>query len=636
MYRYVAFAWNRVNSEHAKQIERLASMLKAPRSGLSIAYDTPGLLVAHFVAQPAAHQSYPLANHSGVIIGCLFRRHDDDHTVRQVIEFDDTETNRVLRSRGQHIVDNYWGAYLLLTRDERTGSASVLRDPTATLPCFHTQFGGISALFSHVEDCLALVPKRFSINKKHLAAYLLADQNLTRECTLNEIEDIPGGERVTLLDGTVHERESLWNPATFCNDLQFDDERLAEVKLRSVVQTVVSAWASCYPKIVHRLSGGLDSSIIACCLSQAPSKPSVTALNFFVEGTSEDTPIIIPTLSKENLEKVRRIAGHADERKFARLVAQRCGYPLVERERLVPNINFEQLWMSPMATRPSKYVYMLDMDEVEIDLLKQNRARALLSGLAGDTVFYCTLRALGAIDYAYCHSIGGAKFLRQVSAATSLTGESFWRVLRKAIVHGSLKRPLPPVYQPLKQPHLLHDEITQSVTGDDLSHPWLQNSGLESPGKRDHVKSLAHSGLFYPHVFHSERYADAINPLTSQPIVELCLRIPSYVLLAGGISRGLARRAFSDLLPPEVTKRTVKGLPNTFWEKAIRTNMRFVREALVDGALVAEGFLDRDKTAAYLTANQVFLTVRPTRIMTYLSAEAWLRQWTRIRYSAVA
>jgi len=61
-----------------------------------------------------------------------------------------------------------------------------------------------------------------------------------------------------------------------------------------------------------------------------------------------------------------------------------------------------------------------------------------------------------------------------------------------------------------------------------------------------------------------------------------------------------------------------------------------VRESLMDGQLVKQGMLDRNKAADYLTDNQRFLTVDPGQIMSYLSAEAWLRQWTLMRHSAPA
>jgi asparagine synthase (glutamine-hydrolysing) len=104
----------------------------------------------------------------------------------------------------------------------------------------------------------------------------------------------------------------------------------------------------------------------------------------------------------------------------------------------------------------------------------------------------------------------------------------------------------------------------------------------------------------------------------------------------GGISRGLARRAFADVLPREIRTRQVKGGGNPFFQYLVRANMRFLRECLCDGLLVGEGILDREKIAEYLVDEQTFRTIEAPEILLYFTAEVWLQQWTRVRSKAVA
>jgi hypothetical protein len=61
--------------------------------------------------------------------------------------------------------------------------------------------------------------------------------------------------------------------------------------------------------------------------------------------------------------------------------------------------------------------------------------------------------------------------------------------------------------------------------------------------------------------------------------------------------------------------------------------MKHVRSNLIDGLLVREGLLDKNKLAGYLTEDQPFLTVQPFQIIAYLSAEGWLRQWNSLIHS---
>jgi asparagine synthase (glutamine-hydrolysing) len=175
------------------------------------------------------------------------------------------------------------------------------------------------------------------------------------------------------------------------------------------------------------------------------------------------------------------------------------------------------------------------------------------------------------------------------------------------------------------------------VTREYLEHPWMALAPKLPAGKRYHLSAIAsHGALFYPFTFNRERVATSVSVLTSQPVLELALRLPTYTLLLGGVSRGLARRAFADLLPTQVKNRTIKGTSVTFLHHLMRQNMGLVRETLIDGVLVRDNFLDRAKTAAYLTEGQTFQTVDLMQVMAYLSAEVWLRQSASIQQRAAA
>src|SRR6266478_2231937 len=627
--------WTPNGSESVGVMTSAESVLNSSPSKWEIAFKAPGLLVAHIeTSGNASRRTYPLTNQAGVILGVLFHR-SDGHAARWVTQLGENETRQILKTNGEHLVSAYWGSYVAVVYEPLRNRRSIFRDPSGNFPCYYTRFRGVNVFFSHVEDCIEVVPVSITINWKHITAYLIANETLTRECGFREVEDVPGGECITLCNGTVS-RAVLWHPSRFCREPRFDSEESAAQLLRLTVQSAVDAWSSRYKNIVLRLSGGLDSSIVAGSLAQAPSRPRVTCLNFFPESTAADVPVISPTLSNEDRKKERRLVGHADEREYAKLVAQRWGFPLIERERRVRDVNMARIWDAPVALRPSQYNCNFDMDDAEIQIARERGADAFFSGLAGDAVFYCTLRAVGAIDYAYFHPFN-LRLLGELFNTATLSGESVWRVLTKVLTHGYMRRPMPWRNDSVKRPHLLSSDAVGSIQREDFEHPWLKLAQQLPGGKYYHVCNVASPGfLFYPYVFHRGRFADAINPLTAQPVVELCLQIPTYILLAGGISRGLARRAFSDILPPQVRRRTVKGSAATFWHQVLRHNTRFVRESLMDGQLVKQGMLDRNKAADYLTDNQRFLTVDPGQIMSYLSAEAWLRQWTLMRHSAPA
>lgn len=627
MHRYLALIWNPADSsadQRAASTE--ASLLAASPWG--VAYRNGGVAVMYQPSHLQSRHIRHLTDLHGLVLGSLFRRTTQtSHSPAADTRFDASETRRIVESKGHHLVKNYWGSYLAIVRDATAGSYSIFRDPTATLPCYHVRWGNVHVFFSDIEDFKRFVPMDLSVNWPQIAATLLASSYLSRQCSLSEVEDLPGGESITI-SGDSERRTILWHPGQFCREDGLNDERTAAAALRSTVSNVVHTLASEHTAILVRLSGGLDSSIVTSCLAEREDRPEMTCLNFYIENDHDDEwkGPMPGGYSRENLAKLRRIVGSADERQFARSVAEKCSLRLVERARRVSDLDLRRIWKAPLVPRPANYIYVIDEDDAEIRYASECEATACFTGEGGDTVFYCTQRVIGALDYAYLHPLGGALF-RHIRLTAGLSGESVPRVLSKILRHGILRTRLPPPFEPMKRPHLLRDDAAAAAHASLLSHPWVETVPRLCPGKHNHVIGVATSVPNYQYVHHRERFATSVHPLASQPVVETCLRIPTYVLLVDGVSRGLARRAFRDLLPPAVARRTVKGLPISFWQHLVRSNIAYIRECLLDGYLVRQGLLDRNKLNDYLIQDQPFLTVHPQQIMDYLGCEAWLGQW---------
>jgi asparagine synthase (glutamine-hydrolysing) len=126
-------------------------------------------------------------------------------------------------------------------------------------------------------------------------------------------------------------------------------------------------------------------------------------------------------------------------------------------------------------------------------------------------------------------------------------------------------------------------------------------------------------------------YPERVHPLNSQPLIEVCLRIPTYTLTQGGRSRAAARYAFRGDLPPEVASRTSKGFIDYQNAELLLRNLGTVREFLLDGLLVAERLLDRRKLERLLTPDQTMLSPEAGEALCeHLSYEAWLRNWADV------
>jgi asparagine synthase (glutamine-hydrolysing) len=161
-----------------------------------------------------------------------------------------------------------------------------------------------------------------------------------------------------------------------------------------------------------------------------------------------------------------------------------------------------------------------------------------------------------------------------------------------------------------------------------LKQPLLDEIANLSPGKLWHAASVAVPLLSYD-VLSLPNDPESIYPLMSQPVLELCLQLPTYVLIQGGQDRALARRAFAEDLPRQVARRTTKGGSTTIAKTLYEKNLPFIRELLLDGELVRAGYLDRKKLELNLRPGHAILGHAFGEILIeHLSTEAWLRSWS--------
>ncbi len=127
--------------------------------------------------------------------------------------------------------------------------------------------------------------------------------------------------------------------------------------------------------------------------------------------------------------------------------------------------------------------------------------------------------------------------------------------------------------------------------------------------------------------FERDAAAELVNPLHSQPLVELCLRLPTYVLTHGGRARGLARRAFAAHLPPEIRTRRSKGGMEEHLKAVLLRNLDFARATLLEGELARRGLLDRRRVEAALSLQPTTVETHIGEVHRLIGIEVWAQSW---------
>lgn len=495
------------------------------------------------------------------------------------------------------LLSNYWGGYIAVRRGHT--SDEVLRDPSGALPCYHVTTGMGLALASDAQtlcDAGLLTPE---IDYSSLACHLYGAGLPTRYTVLRGLNEVPPGFCLSTGRGEV---EELWSPWQFVSEAQVDNREPIEVQLRRTVQNCVTAWTDRRKKILIGVSGGLDSSIVASCLSRT--------------GTS----VVAATLTTSDSE--------GDERLFARPLADALDIELIEAEYRHEHIDITKSAAAHLP-RPIARTQILAHDATMLAIAREHSIDAFFSGNGGDNVFCFLQSAKPLVDRLLTSGPGFGAF-HVLKDICRMTGCSPFQALRLAArTLGSSGRG----YRWKGDPTFLSGDAL-SIAIETVAHPWLVAPSNALPGKAAHIAMLLRAQLTLEG-FDRRQGPITINPLISQPVMELCLSIPSWQWCADGRNRAVARRAFADILPERIIGRRHKGGPDGFSVEILERNRARIAERLLDGRMAQQGLLDRNALEEALRDRGPTFGVERVRILALLDTEAWLDHWSGMRSSTL-
>jgi len=543
------------------------------------------------------------------VLGKLFERPTNSPSIAAPLALDESRTRQILESRGRHLIDHYWGRYIGFLHDDTSGTSWVLRDPSGGLPCLTLRFGGLTLYFSAMNDIQHLELGPFDVNWGYLAAWICMMKGPSHATAFREVSQVLPGECIELREDQINST-FYWNPLQIANSNLIEDPVEATRALRDCVMDTARAWASCYSGITLSLSGGLDSSILYAALRDSPAKAKLTCFHYYPIGSD------------------------LDERHFARLVAQSGGSELVERLR-DPNVSLEPLLEVEASHTPSNYLYHLEHSRLDAQLAAEHNASAMFTGWGGDQLFYQNHALLAAGDYLH-YKGPGLRLLRIAFDSAQMDRVSIWHVLREAFSEHIQQRRWSLQDEMARYMPLIRPEVMEDVYGSSLYvHPLLKDTHGTPSGKLWHVSNVLSPWEFYDPLGYSDD-PESVTPLYSQPVLEVCLRIPVHVLTLGGWDRAIARRAFIHELPREIANRKNKGFISQHVRRIFERNRAFIRELLLEGGLVREGVLDRQKLTTVLSGKASKIHPGEAELLDAVATEAWLRRWRNQGWRAAA
>lgn len=552
--------------------------------GLDVVFNDAGLLVLANAAAPTV----TVEGCGGVIMGALFHR---DARATPVTPGDTLLGRSLVQSRGETLLTGAWGGYVAMVWDGTERALDVLRDPSGGLPCFQASSQGLDLFFSDIEPVLGLGVLQPAVDPSFLAHHLTFPHLRSVRTGLLGVSEVLAGTRVRVGPGGT-ERAIVWSPWRFAEPkAQLGERNEAVRQLREEAERCVNAWGALSQSILLELSGGLDSSIVAACL--AGRRAAITCVTMVTPDPG------------------------ADERRYAALTAAAIGAPLVEAFLQAAPV---ELCRAPQTRlpRPGLGALQQAVDMVLMPEAQRLSADAFFGGGGGDNVFCYLVTAAPAVDALRTRGLG-ATVLTAIDNLAQINGCTAWHA-----AYLTAKKALRPLRHPWR-PDLCF--INPAAAPDQPDpHPWLDWPARTLPGKIEHVANLVRIQSA-PDGKERPALAPVRHPLLSQPVVELCLQIPSWMWISGGQDRSVARDAFRDRLPAEILDRRTKGEFFDFTRSIYARNRTVLADHLVGGWLDRAGLLDGAAIKAYF-ADREIRDARFHRLLDIAGVETWARSWS--------
>lgn len=478
--------------------------------------------------------------------------------------------------------DSGWGSWLSFVPS--AGHLEVARAPLTGLPLYWMREPDGLLLFSHLALALdaGLCPQLDLDFLRHQLAY----QNLRTDRTgIAGVHELLPGTRLSCAGGDVHLRCD-WAPWAFAADARARSSAAREVE--HVVDACVSAWAGSRPAIRLELSGGLDSSIVAASLAGA-------GVGF--------SAVTVATASPDG-----------DERRYARAVAAHLDIDLDETIYNARDCDLTQL-PAFASMRPASYAVLDGIDAALGEATAGTGATSLFSGIGGDNIFALTRSVAPVLDAFRAHG-PGATTLGALADLARVGHVSLWRALRLSFLQW--RRGTGAAW-PRDDSFI----ATGAQPRGPFPHPWDAGAADVPYGKRVQVQAIRRIMDFLdrPARWYDR---DVVAPLLSQPLVELCLSIPSWEWIAGGHDRAVARAAFADHLPAEVVWRRNKGRLETMCAQLFLAQRSALAELLLEGRMAREGLLDRARIQSYLARDGIEGDYDYFRLLEFVDLERWI------------
>lgn len=474
----------------------------------------------------------------------------------------------------EEIASEYWGNYIAI--QARNDKVEIFKAPIGHLSCYYT--------ICRKNNCIIFTNKLFYIfkllglravfNEHYLLDFLvgtLGSAHLSTSTAFQDVYSIPPGVCVSLtLNGTISSK-LVWNISKLTknanNNLIVDNLEGIPARIQFVTRKLTQEKKN----IFLDFSGGLDSTALIYsarkCLNSGQTLKAINVSHPNVNSSNELT--------------------------HARKIANELGIELIEYDASSAMPFSPPLNNNFFPNKPDASLVKIRMEMNLISQFANSNNAVFIGGEGGDHLFMCPPAIESLCDIFLDKSISG--FLQKSKEIGSLHRIHFLHILKVFLknMYCYFNRQYTQGLDKLCEGWFNEKILIHALNHKPLLHPFYENYSEFNlqPGKFFQIDSLFHA---LASISGSIRGMHVMYPLLSQPIVELALSMPTYLMYNRSYDRYPFRKAISDYYNTDNVWRRAKGEVTGVLQLGIKENKDYVLEKCLEGYLSKNNFLDKD------------------------------------------
>lgn len=488
------------------------------------------------------------------------------------------------------------------------------RDPLGVRQFHYSQGGDTFVAASGVDGVLAALGSVPPVNRMLIGDMLAGNfDRWVHETAYQGIFRLPPSHQLTVNRLGKIELKRYWilgsqSSVRFKHDAEYVD------CFKELFQKAVNARLRSHKPVGIFVSGGLDSSSVACTADQLLSKEAGRRA-FLYSCVFDNTPA-------------------ADEREYLAEVIQKCSHL---QHRLIPADGCWGLREFAGDNGFPLYEPEIGVDRsMALQVLRAARrddCRVIMGGHWGD-------HALGAEPYhraVVLRDVEPARLLTELKYFVRKVRRPFWYVLAVAYL-----RPLVPrIIQWALRSYLRPPSVTTLGSVREPAVNFLPPPPFDSQSALATYLHLT-NGLHAARMLSNNSWATYLGiewsfPFLDRRLIDFMLSVPPRLRFRKGLVKYILREAMAGILPEKIRNRTTAADFTPLVERGLRENeVQKVNALLQEPELVRCGYVDQDRLSrAWISYRRDRnLNVRP--LIYGLCAEAWLRSQSVGRTRSIA